>query len=279
MSDFLSENDVAAALAAAGNGGAGCRQDVYRTSMASAAGYEYSGWLQAGPGGPGIAPGAGPWATPYHSTPGSYVPLLVNAGTKTNRILLTDFTMSIAGQKLSLVDRLGQRGGLSGTSVAAQTVDSDISSPVSQGRCSADGSDIMWFLEWYVATGSSAVTATINVTFNDDTTGNTSITIAASTPAGRLLRIPVPSASAGKTIKKVNTVTLSGTTGAVGNFGVTAMKFLCSSSVLVDNFSDKQDYAYLGMPKIGDFACVTGIYYAVGTSVGVLSGHIVIGAA
>lgn len=279
MSDFLSENDVAAALAAAGNGGAGCRQDIYKTAMTSAAGFEYSGWLQPGPGGPGIAPGAGAWAVPYHSTPGSYVPLLVNAGTKTNRILLTDFTLSIAGQKLSLVDRLGQCGGLSGTSVAAQPVNSDISIPVSQGRCAADGSDIMWFLEWYTATGSSAVTATVNVTYSDDTTGNISVSVAASTPASRLLRILVPSSAAGKSIKAVNTVTLSGTTGSVGNFGVTAMKFLCSTSVLAANFSDKQDYAYLGMPKVGEFACVTGIYYAVGTSVGLVTGHIVIGAA
>lgn len=275
MSDFLTEDDIVSALAASGNGGAGCRQDIYKSTLTSVAGFDYSGWMQNGNPGPGVAPGG--WSHPTYDTAGCWCPNLVNAGSGTNRLLQTELTQSIAGQNLRLWDRVGHMGGLSGTLATLQTVNASLTAAAADGRCKADGTDVMWFLEWYSATGSSLVVVTLAVTYDDDSTGNVQVTVAASTPAYRMLRIQ-PMAAGKKGIKAISTAQATATTGTVGNYGVTAYKHLGSSSVLTAQYTDKQDYAYLGMPKVGANACVVGTYWAVGTALGIVSGSVVIGA-
>jgi hypothetical protein len=168
-------------------------------------------------------------------------------------------------------------GGLSGTSVAAQTVNATLTSAAAAGRCASDGSDIEWFLEWYSATGSTAVNATCAVTYNDNSTGNVVIALAATRPAYFLAQIQ--SAVAGKTIKSIETVTLSASTLTAGSFGVTAFKFLYTSTSVTANWPDKMDYAELGLPKVGTGACISGFVYATATSIGIIQGSIIIGAA
>lgn len=275
MSDFANEDNIAAGLAGADTGVSGCAQDFYKTTLTAVAAFYYSGWLMGGAPAAGVAPTA--WATPTKATVGCWCPKLVNGGPKTNRVLLTEITQANPGQNLILGDRVGHMGGLSGTSVAAQTVNGTLTTPAAGGRCAADGSDVMWFLEWYVATGSTAITATVNVTYNDDSTGNVTVSLPASVPASRMY--PILPAVAGKTINGVNTVTNSATTGTAGNYGVTAYKRLGSSSVLTASYTDKQDYAYLGMRKVGDDACVVGFFYTTTTSLGIVHGTITIGGA
>lgn len=275
MSDFLTEDDIVAALAAAGNGGPGCRQDFYKSSLTSAAGYEYSGWMMAGNPGLGSAPGA--WSHPTSATAGCWCPNLVNAGSGTNRLLQTEVTMANAGQNFRLMDRLGHMAGLSGTLSTAQAVNATLTAAAADGRCAADGSDVIWFLEWYTATGSSTVVVTVNVTYDDDSTGGIPVTVLASTPAYRMLRIQQMAAGK-KSIKAVNSVQATGTTGTVGNYGVTAYKHLGSCSVLTAQYTDKQDFAYLGMPKVGANACIVGTFWAVTTTLGAVAGSMVIGA-
>lgn len=275
MSDFTTEDSVVSALKGAGNGGAGCRQRFYKTSLTAVASFDYSGWMMAGAPAAGVAPTT--WAHPTQATTGAWCPKLVNGGTQTNRVLLIESTMANAGQNLRLVDRVGHMGGLSGTSVAAQTVGATLTTPAADGRCAADGSDVEWYLEWYSATGSTGINVTLAVTYDDDSTGNVVVAIPANVPAYRLY--PIRPAVAGRTIKAISTATNSATTGTAGNYGVTAVKELCSSSVPMANYTNKQDYAYLGMPKVGTNACVMGIFWAVTTSLGVCQGTIVIGGA
>ena len=122
-------------------------------------------------------------------------------------------------------DRLMHMGGLSGTVTTAQTVNLDLSTNLSNSNLAerigdADYSDVNWWLEWYAATGSTASNATVNVTYNDDTTGSlTAIALAVTRPASHMVSLNtlVPSAASGKFIRAVNSVTLSASTGTAGN--------------------------------------------------------------
>lgn len=160
--------------------------------------------------------------------------------------------MSIASG-LFLVDRLAHNGGLSGTVTTAQTAGVSAST-LAGTRCATDYSDVEWFLEWYTATGSTAVTATAAVTYNDDSTGNVTVSIPASTAASR--RLPILSAVAGKWIKSVQTVTLSATTGTAGSFGVTAVRVLGEMACDTANAFRKADWAMIELPILADDACL-----------------------
>ena len=139
---------------------------------------------------------------------------------------------------IDVVDRLAHIGGLSGTVTTAQTVGLDLQTLSGTGNLTArigpsNYSDVRWVLEWYAATGATAVTATVNVTYNDGTTGNlNAISLAANRPIYSFQNLNqfIPQNLTNRYIRAVNTVTLSGTTGTAGNFGVTAMRKLATIS-------------------------------------------------
>jgi hypothetical protein len=169
-------------------------------------------------------------------------------------------------------------GGLSGTVTTAQSTGAVMTSPVTDGRCSSDYSDVEWYLEWYTATGSTGVTATCAVTYNDASTGTTTVTIAASLPAYRMLPIQPPAGTVGKWIKTVDSVTLSASTGTAGSFGVTAVKRLSSFVSLISNGFYIADFAALSEPKVGANACINAMYWTTTTSTGTSVGSFAIGA-
>lgn len=170
---------------------------------------------------------------------------------------------------LQLVDRLVQNGGLSGVNTLTQPVNLDLTTVSSQNRCHPSGSDVFWCLEWYADTGATATTVTVDYTDNNNIIQNSTITLAASRRATFLQPIlPVGNHS----IKSVNSVTLSTSTGSVGNFGVTAYKILATLSCSLPNVAVLADYASLGLPQISDFSCLSFIAIATSTSIGTLIG-------
>lgn len=180
-----------------------------------------------------------------------------------------------------LVDRLAHMGGMSGTLNTAQTCNVDVSGSGSNmvARIGAsDYSNVEWFLEWYTATGATPVTATVSYTREDGTTGRTGTlpegSIAASTGASRLMRIaPV----AGETIKSIQTVTLSATTGTAGNFGVTAYRRLGLLAVTaVTNTPYAFDWQSTGLPEIPDDACLQVLCTTNTTSTGILNASLLL---
>lgn len=273
MSDFTGLDSIALGLMSAGNG-AGYNGAFYKTSITTVAGFFYSGWTMGGAPAAGSAPTT--WAHPGKATTGAWNNHYQDPGTATARVLQSEVIAGVAGSTIHLADRIGHMGGLSGTSAVAQSVNATLTAAASAGRCRSDGADVRWFLEWYSATGSTAVTATVNVTYDDNSTGNITIVLPASVPAFRMY--PIQSAVAGRTIKGVNSVTLSATTGTAGNFGVTAYKVLATHMVPTANWSDKQDWAYLGMPRCGSDLCLCGFTFALGTSFGIVNGNMLIGA-
>ena len=177
-------------------------------------------------------------------------------------------------------DRIAHMGGLNGTLTTAQTVGIDLSPLLSTSNVGvrigdANYSDVQWWLEWYTATGSTAATATVAVTYGDGTSGNlTAISLAATRPAGFMVSLNalIPAASSGKYIRAVNTVTLSVTTGTAGSFGVTATRIRMASMCPVANLKTISNWADLGFPEIGNSACLFPVVLTSTTSSGTLRG-------
>ena len=177
-------------------------------------------------------------------------------------------------------DRLAHMGGLNGTLTTAQTVSLDLSTLGATNNISnrigdTNYSHVQWWLEWYTATGTTAVTATVNVTYNDGTTGAlASASLAATRPVGFMLSLNalIPAAASGKYIRAVNNVTLSATTGTAGSFGVTATRPRMTLSTLVANMKFVADWAQLGFPEIFNESCLFPIVVTNTTSTGTVRG-------
>lgn len=170
-------------------------------------------------------------------------------------------------------DRLAHMGGLSGTVTTAQTANVDVSTATNNmalRKGDANYSDVQWWLEWYTATGSTAVTATITYTNAAGTSGRTTtVAIPASTAASRMLPII---GNGGEFIKSIQSVTLSATTATAGSFGVTATRALSGISMGLANAGVVYDWAMLGFPRVHDFACVMLVMVPGTTSSGSLYG-------
>jgi hypothetical protein len=271
MTDFLTEADVIAGLS--GCVAAGFSQDLAKASTTTVSGFDYSNWLGAGNPAAGVAPTT--WVNPTSQTLGAMNPRMVSpAAGKTCRILFAALRPSVANQPYIIRDRVGHMAGLNGTSIAAQTVGTPatmLTTPAADLRCEAGGGDLDWWLEWYVATGATAVNATCAVTYSDNSTGNVVVALPASVPAGRRYRIP-PS-SGNLSIKGISTVTLSASTLTAGNFGVTATERKFQFSVPTANTEWMADWALLAMPDIGSNACLEMSCFATGAAMGTLTGN------
>ncbi len=185
-----------------------------------------------------------------------------------------------AAMTMELHDRLANMGGLNGTLTTAQSVNLDLNTllatdNINTRKGDANYSDVQWWLEWYTATGVTAVTATIVVTYNDGTTGNLSVlSLAATRPASHMIPLNslIPSAQSGKFIRGIVSVTLSATTGTAGNFGVTVTRPRMTLSSPFANFKFIADWAQLGLPEIYNSSAIFPIVLTSTTSTGTVRG-------
>ena len=185
-----------------------------------------------------------------------------------------------AAMTMELHDRLASMGGLNGTLTTAQSVNLDLNTllatdNIDTRKGDANYSDVQWWLEWYTATGGTAVTATIAVTYNDGTTGNLSaLSLAATRPASHMIPINslIPSAQSGKFIRGIVSVTLSATSGTAGNFGVTVTRPRMTLSSPIANFKFIADWAQLGLPEIYNSSAIFPIVLTPTTSTGTVRG-------
>ena len=185
---------------------------------------------------------------------------------------------SNAAMSLDTHDRLMHMGGLSGTVTTAQTVNLDLAANLATDdldarKGAANYSDVQWWLEWYTATGSSVITATVNVTYNDGTSGNlTAQSLNSNRPASLMIPLNglIPAADSGKFIRDVNTVQLSATTGTAGNFGVTATRYHCGNFLPLANARWTAKWDDLGVPEITNNSCLFAIMLTSTTNTGTL---------
>ena len=174
---------------------------------------------------------------------------------------------------VQLHDRLAHMGGMSGIVTTAQTAEVDVSASSNNmglRRGDANYSYVQWWLEWYTATGATAVTATVSYTNAAGVSGKTTtVSVAASVAASRML--PILGAG-GEFIQSIQNVTLSATTGIAGSFGVTATRTLCGLSCTLANSSIIGDWAMSGFPRVHDDACLMLVMIPGSTTSGSLYG-------
>lgn len=244
---------------------------VNKASIASqVAGGFSSLWRATGTPGQGAVPGAAAVCSSALAGAFSFTNPTAPARTYLARLFLLSAN---SGTDVQIQDRLAHMGGLSGVVTTAQTVNVDVDVSTSNmiaRRGDANFSDVQWWLEWYTATGATGVNATCAVTYDDGSTGNVVVALAASVAASRML--PILPAVSGRYIKSVQSVTLSATTGTAGSFGVTATRSQTGLSLGLANAGVVGDWAYLGFPRIHDDACLFKIMIPGTTSTGALYG-------
>jgi hypothetical protein len=241
----------------------------------AAAGQFHSLWRATGQPGQGAIPTT--TAVPTNATTGA-VNFAQQTAPATSYLGILEGLCANAGTTLELHDRLAHMGGLSGTVTTAQNALVDIdallaTSNIDARKGDANYSDIQWWLEWYTDTGGTAVTATVNVTFNDGTSNNlTGLSLAATRRASFMAPLNglIQAADSGKYIRDVNTVQLSATTGSAGNFGVTATRYRAAIYLPVANARFTGNWADLGIPGIANSACLFPIQLASTTTTGIV---------
>lgn len=251
---------------------------IDKASIANAAAGQYhSLWRATGQPGQGAIPGAA--AACDHTLTGA-MGFTQQTAPATTYGGFANAACSNSAVTIEIHDRLAHMGGLSGTVATAQTVNLDMDalksgSNLTERMGDANFSDIQWWLEWYTDTGSTAVTATVNVTYNDGTSGNlTGISLAATRRASFMVPLNglIPSADSGKFIRDINTVTLSATTGTAGSFGATATRPRMTLPLSLANKMEVFTWADLGFPEIFNSSCLFPIELASTTSTGTVRG-------
>lgn len=241
-------------------------------------------WRATGQPAQGAIPGTTP-AIPTKATTGA--PNFANQTAPIQNFLLWAYMASgNAAMSLEIWDRVAHMGGLVLNSTSPQNISGlDLSSGglnlSADRRGDANYSDIQWFLETYTDGGSTASNATINVTYDDASTGNLNTQAVGGTlRASRLLPLTplIPTGSQGKFIRGINSVTLSASTGTAGNFGFTAVRPRAALPLLVANKTETFDWAQLGIPVVPNDACLMLALLTSTTSTGTLRGGGKIGA-
>lgn len=231
---------------------------IDKTTLTIAAGLFYSYWRVAGQPGQGAIPGAAAVCDTALLGAAQFTQQVAPA---TSYMALLEVALS-AAHTLEIHDRLMHMGGLNGTLTTAQTANVDLHANLASSNMAArigdsNYSDVQWWLEWYTATGGTAVTATVNVTYDDGTSGNLSaLSLAATRPVGFMAPLNVLNPNPGRFIRDVNTVQLSATTGTAGSFGVTATRYRAAQFCPTPNGRFTADWAQLGLPEIANDSCL-----------------------
>lgn len=185
---------------------------------------------------------------------------------------------SNSAQTLEIHDRIAHNGGLVLNVTTAQTItgfDLNTLAPDADRVGQSDFSDLQWWLEVYADGGATASNATINVTYNDGTTGNLNTQAVGGTVriGNRFALTPlIPTAQQGKFIRGVNSVTLSASTTVAGNFGFTCTRPRLYLPLGLANFSNGLDWAGAKLPNIPNGSCLELMVLPSTTSTGTLRG-------
>lgn len=250
---------------------------IDKASIASqAAGTFVSLWRATGQPGQGAIPAA---AAVCDNTLTGAIGFAQQVAPATSYGAWANAVCSNSAMTLEIHDRLMHMGGLNGTLTTAQTVNLDVNANLASGNIDkrkgdSNFSDIQWWLEWYTATGSTAVTATVSVIYNDGTSGTLSASLAATRPASFMLPLNglIPAAAAGKYIRDVDSVQLSATTGTAGSFGVTATRPRMTMPLPLANKTEVFDWAALGLPEVANSSCLFPVVLTSTTSTGTVRG-------
>lgn len=244
---------------------------VAKASIANAvAGGWFSLWRATGTPGQAAIPAAAAICTKALAGSFQFTNPTSGVGSYLGRVFLQSGN---SATNWELHDRLAHMGGLNGTLTTAQAVNLDITGTTNNlelRRGDANYSDVQWWLEWYTDTGATAVTANVAVTYDDGSTATISVALTATMRAGRML--PITPTTVGRFIRSVQSVTLSATTAAAGNFGVTATRELADGDIPLANKGERYTWADLALQRVHDDACLFLVVMPSTTTTGVLNG-------
>jgi hypothetical protein len=166
---------------------------------------------------------------------------------------------SLANISLVLIDRLVHTAGLSGTSTAEQVANL----PTPALTRYTNGVGVQMAITIWVAVGTTASSVTVKYTNSDGTPNRVSPAVQIGATGfnglGRMLTIPLADGDVG--VRSVESVTLSGTTGTIGNFGVFLYKpigVMFSTDVNFTNVADIISGGIIGFQDIDDDAFLSG---------------------
>lgn len=249
-----------------------------KASIASQlAGNYCSMWRATGQPGQGAIPAA---AASCNNTLLGGVAFNQQTSPATSYLGYMEIATSTVATTVEIHDRIAHMGGLNGTLLTAQTVGINLNTLLGTNNTTerigdSNYSDVSWWLEWYTATGATASNATINVTYDNGTTGNlTAVAVGGTIGASRMISLNalVPAAQSGLFIRHVNTVTLSASTATAGSFGVTATRIRASVGAPIANMKFMADWAQLGFPAVANSACLFPVVLCSTTSSGTIRG-------
>lgn len=190
--------------------------------------------------------------------PGAINAQLANYSPKSAYVIGGRFCNTSARGTCILIDRLNHSGGLDGTLTTTQTTNL----PTAALTRYTNGEGVMAALVIHTGLGATASTFVVSYTNQDGTPGKTSIAnvIGGTThnATGRL--IPITLASGDRGVRSVESVTLAGTTGTVGNFGVVLFRPIAMFSIetLLPIVSDIISGCTAGgLEAVLDDACLT----------------------
>ncbi len=205
----------------------------------------------------GVAPGAA--VVPTSATAGA-VPF-TNAGARALRVARV-VSRTSGNNSLVFVDRLSHQSGLSGTALGQQVTNL----PTAALTRYASGEGVMAALEIYSQIGATPQTVTCRYTNQAGVGGQVTpaVSIGGATGnqiVGRFLVLPLAAGDTG--VRSVEGVTLSGSTGTAGDFGVTLFRPLFLVPTIAFDVHGQVLDAVLGgggfIPEVLDDACLSAL--------------------
>jgi len=207
----------------------------------------------------GATPPSGVGEAPTNATTGAIQLWTPGSG---NTIYLARFRFwgSTQNSGVILFDRLVHTSGLNATLTTPQTVNS-----VTVTRPDGTGTNAMAFIENYVQIGTTNTTMTVSYTNQSGTAGQVSPAFTyglANFQVGHM--VPIPLAAGDTGVRSVQSVTLAGTTGSAGNFGITIARMVAWCPIPGNTMMGPQDHFEIGLPAIQTGAClfIAGAQYA-----------------
>lgn len=248
---------------------------IDKASLASqVAGQYFSMWRSAGLPAQGAIPTTAALCT--NATTGA-IGFAQQTAPATSYLSTLAIVCSNNAMSIELHDRLAHMGGLNLTLLTAQTVglELDTLAPSSDRIGDPSYGDVQPWLEIYTAGGATASNATINVTFDNNSSGNlNTLAVSGTLGASRVFSLNAlkTTGQQGLNIKRINTVTLSASTGTAGNFGFTFTRPRAYCPVPLANFAQNFDWASLGLSEVPNGACLTIMGITSTTSTGTIRG-------
>ena len=190
------------------------------------------------------------------------------AGSNTAYLGSISFGNTVA-HTVFLFDRLAHNGALVANSTAAVTLNMTL--PEGRGVAS-NGVGSYWFYEIYADIGTTGTTLTAKCTKSDGASVDIAVAIGGASPANRAGRLFPILPSGDYSIKSIEQVRLTATTGTAGSYGIVGAYLITGVWGGVANIGMMWDYAQLNLPHLASNSCLWFALIAGNATTGTIQG-------